>query len=257
MPIQRFTMIISMVLVFTLAAVGRSGEVALNYEFSDEPHALPQVGVLGSPGGGYWNRVDSDVFVSTFEFDRSMVRDEFGNSIPPGDIFAFPPTQLVPVPRQFIVLQADIVDSPIAQGPAVGSLFFGTTSGPVNVTEMIYAFPQGRYDIAVYYRSWNTLPGVIKLSDVVGNPMTDPTLVVPQPGGYSAAIFTDVRPNERHIGEPNTQPMGFGVSYYSNVVGESPLVEIAGIQIRGHIPEPAGLATAGWLCMALVARRRR
>jgi hypothetical protein len=244
-----------------LIATVPAAEVVLNYEFSNEPHLVSSVGLLGSPGGGYWNRVDSSFFGASLPVDQTMVRDQFGNLIPPGDPFAFPPTQLVPVPRPPIFGGADTVFSSLPQGPLVGSLTFGRSgASSVNIVDLVNAFPDGRYDVAIYWRPLNVSGGQIKLTDISGNVVAEPAGDLPSIGSYNTVVFHDVQPVERHIGPPGTQPMGFGITYFVTPFSgaETPLIEIAGIQIRGHIPEPDSLALAGaGLALAFGGRFRR
>ena len=246
---------IALALMFTLpmASPVNAGEVVINYEFSDEPHIFGNKGKLGSAGGWYWNRVGSSFFTTPQEFGAE--RDEFGNLIPPGDPFAFPPTQQVPTLRTRIFQQAAVVSSPlVTQGPGIGSLVFEGQ----NIVEIINTFPGSRYDVVVYYRPVISSPtGSIKLSDVGGYPIADPSFVESSFGGYSAAVFTDVRPIEMHIGPAGYFPFGFGVGYYTGGSFDQSLVEISGIQIRGVIPEPSAFALAGLSIIAFAAIRRR
>lgn len=246
--------LIAFALLFTLSTTSAlpAGEVVINYEFSDSQHLFVDLNVLSS-GGSYWNRVGSSFFSTPQEFLGP--KDEFGNVIPPADPFIWPPDRQVPTLRPRLAWQAAVTSSPSAvEVPGIGSLIFEGQ----NIVEIIGMMQHARYDVAVYYRPLSSPAGSIKLSDVAGSPIADPSFVTPTTGlERRVALFTDVSPIEMHIGPIGAYPLGFGVGYYAPGSPTPPQVEIYGIQIRGVVPEPSSIALAGLSVLMVAAVRRR
>jgi hypothetical protein len=255
---RRIIAAIAVLVNLTLPAA-QAGEAVLNYEFTNGPSSS-FTGLLSSPGGTYWNTVNANLFSGTGIYDSTVVRDQFGNSVyrDSDPLFGFG-YQRIPVPRTYdnTGFPAQVIASP-ATIP-LGSLRFGQVAGDasnsVHLMEFIGAYPTGRYDIAVYFKGVDpsgtlALPGTIELtqfglSTFGATPFTTPSL----PPGYFAALFTDVQPQQMHIGFPQIDPLGFGISYFPTLPGGEPAVQLAGIQIRGVIPEPSSLLTA---CLGLL-----
>ena len=250
--LDRLSISFALLFMLSTASALHAGEVVINYEFSDSQHQFVDLNLL-SAGGSYWNRVGSSFFATPQEF--SGTRDEFGSLLPPPDPFIWPPNRQIPTLRTRLAEQAVVASSPSAvEVPGIGSLIFGGQ----NIVEIIGMTANARYDVAVYYRPLVSPAGSIKLSDVAGLPIADPSFVTPTIGlERRVALFTDVRPIEMHLGPIGAYPMGVGVGYYTDGPQTPPLVEIYGIQIRGVVPEPSSIALAGLSVLMLAVASRR
>jgi hypothetical protein len=258
-----------LVLVSLSIAPVHAGEVVLNYEFTDGMSSVADGYLLSSPGGTYWNRVGSSSFSGPSVYDSTTVRDQFGNSIyRDSDPMFGLGVQRIPVPGDYFNPSGS-GDVQVTGSPTtapLGSLRFaplmGDGSGGLHLVQLIGTFLDARYDIAVYFKGVDSsgtfaLPGSIKLTrfgmpEVAASPVVTPSL----PNGYFAALFTDVQPERMHIGFPQVDPVGFGISFYPTFTGNV-AVQIAGIQIRGVIPEPSAWSTGCLALLGLVARTRR
>jgi len=231
-----------------------AGEVVLNYEFTDGISSTSDGFLLSSPGGGYWNRVGSEFFNSPEIYDSTTVRDQFGNAIyrdsnPLNGLSV----QRIAVPRSTSGIgggtAAQVIGSP-ATAP-LGSLRI--SPGTHGLVQLIGTFLDARYDIAVYFQGRGTL-ALTQFANqaIIATPVVTPSL----PTGYSAALFTDVQPARMHLGFPQVDPLGFGISFYPTG-GGNVTIELAGIQIRGVIPEPSAWSTGCLALLGLVAGTRR
>jgi hypothetical protein len=244
-----------------------AGEVVLNYEFTDGISSSSDGFLLSSPGGGYWNRVGSGLFSSSGIFDSTTVRDQFGNAIyrDSDPLFGLG-VQRIPIPRTYASIggAAQVVGSPSTS--PLGSLRFSPITGDgtngVHVAELIGTYMEGRYDIAVYFKGVDpsgvlSVPGTIALTQF-GLPTfaVTPAVTSSLPNGYFAALFTDVQPQRMHLGFPQVDPLGFGISFVPTG-GGNVAVQLAGIQIRGVIPEPSAWSTGCLALLGLVAGTRR
>jgi hypothetical protein len=231
-----------------------AAEVVINYEFSDEPHVLPEIGQLGSAGGGYWNRVSLNFFGGSNDYDSSAVRDEFGRAIfrdsDPINNFG---QQLFAIPR---TPQSGPPPTSSVSDASIGSLRWGPAPdlpSSLDIVQLVGTYPDRPYDVAVYYRAL-AVNGRLALTGLTGGTI-DPTVTLPAgSNGLQAAVFTDVKPFQMHLGFPEIHPQGWGIRFVSDSTGS---FDLAGIQIRGVIPEPSGvtLACVG-IALAVSARRR-